>query len=102
MGLWTLSYYNVMLIFAVPLYSISLINYLALYLAPVPLTIYIREEVANLRLRPLTIAYRVFLAVELAAVFAVMTLHTLNIVHLTGMLKYMQAVLFVGLLFFNR
>ncbi len=100
MGLWTLSYYNVMLIFAVPLYSISLINYLALYLAPVPLTIYIREEVANLRLRPLTIAYRVFLAVELAAVFAVMTLHTLNIVHLTGMLKYMQAVLFVGLLFF--
>lgn len=100
MGLWTLSYYNVMLIFAVPLYSISLINYLSLYLAPIPLTIYIREEVMNLKFKPLTIAYRVFLAIEVAAVLVMMTLHTLNIVHLAGMLKYMQMILFVGLLFF--
>ncbi len=100
MGLWTLSYYNVMLIFAVPLYSISLINYLALYLAPIPLTIYIREEVYNLKLRLLAIAYRVYLVIELAAVSVMMTLHTLDIVHLAGMLKYMQAILFIGLLFF--
>lgn len=86
--------------FAVPLYSISLINYLALYLAPIPLTIYIREEVYNLKLRLLAIAYRVFLAIELAAVSVMVTLHTLDIVHLAGMLKYMQAILFIGLLFF--
>lgn len=85
--------------FAVPLYSISLINYLALYLAPIPLTIYIREEVYNLKLRLLAIAYRVFLAIELAAVSVMVTLHTLDIVHLAGMLKYMQAILFIGLLF---
>ncbi|MDE6365693.1 MAG: GGDEF domain-containing protein [Lachnospiraceae bacterium] len=100
MGLWTLSYYNIMLIFAVPLYSISLINYLALYLAPIPLTIYIREEVVSLKLKPLTIVYHVFLGVELAAVSVMVALHTLDIVHLAGMLKYMQAILFIGLLFF--
>ena len=39
MGLWTLCYYNVVLIFSIPLYSVSLIEYLSLYLAPMPLVI---------------------------------------------------------------
>lgn len=55
MGLWSLSYYNVMLIFAIPLYSISLINYLVLYLAPIPLIIYIYEEVKNLKYKSLKV-----------------------------------------------
>ena len=39
-GLWTLCYYNVLLIFTMPLYTISLLEYLSLYLAPIPLIIY--------------------------------------------------------------
>ncbi|MDE5931038.1 MAG: GGDEF domain-containing protein, partial [Lachnospiraceae bacterium] len=38
-GLWTLCYYNVVLIFSIPLYSVSLLEYLSLYLAPIPLLI---------------------------------------------------------------
>ncbi len=100
MGLWSLSYYNVMLVFATPLYSISLINYLALYLAPVPLTIYIYEEVARLKYKPLQVFYRIFLAVELIAVSFTIVLHALNLVHLAGMFKYMQIIMLIGLLFF--
>lgn len=100
MGLWSLSYYNVMLIFAIPLYSISLINYLVLYLAPIPLTIYIYEEVANLRYRPLKVFYWIFFVTELISVLTAVTLHTLNLVHLAGMFQYMQIIMLVGLLFF--
>lgn len=100
MGLWSLSYYNVMLIFAIPLYSISLINYLVLYLAPIPLTIYIYEEVANLRYRPLKVFYWIFFVTELISVLTAVTLHTLNLVHLAGMFQYMQIIMLVGLLYF--
>lgn len=100
MGLWSLSYYNVMLIFAIPLYSISLINYLVLYLAPIPLIIYIYEEVKNLKYKSLKVFYWIYFATELLAVFVAITLHTFNLVHLAGMFKYMQIIMLVGLLFF--
>ncbi len=100
MGLWTLSYYNIMQIFTIPLYSVSLINYLALYLAPIPLTVYIRKEVENLENRILKIFYWSFLIAEVTAVCAAILLHAFDIVHMAGILKYMQAVLMGGLLFF--
>lgn len=100
MGLWSLSYYNVMQIFAIPLYLISLVNYVSLYLAPLPLIVYIHAEVANIRYKPLRVFYWCYLAVDIIVVFVVLTLHSLNIVHLAGVLKYMQGILFCGLLFF--
>lgn len=100
MGLWTLSYYNAMQIFTVPLYSISLVNYLALYLAPIPLTVYIHEEVANLNYKPLTILYRILLAAEVASASVMITLHALDVIHLAAVLKYMQTILLGGMLLF--
>lgn len=100
MGLWSLSYYNVMQIFAIPLYLISLINYLSLYLAPIPLTVYIHAEAASLRYKPLRIFYWCYLAVDVVMVSVMITLHLLNIVHLAGVFKYMQGIMFCGLLFF--
>lgn len=100
MGLWSLSYYNVMLIFAIPLYSISLTNYLVLYMAPIPLIIYIYEEVKNLKYKSLRVFYWIYFATELLSVFVAITLHTFNLVHLAGMFKYTQIIMLVGLLFF--
>lgn len=100
MGLWSLSYYNVMQIFAIPLYLISLINYLALYLAPIPLIVYIHAEVANLKYRPLRIFYWCYLAVDILVVTTVILLHVFNLVHLAGVLKYVQGIMLCGILFF--
>lgn len=100
MGLWSLSYYNVMQIFAIPLYLISLVNYLALYLAPIPLIVYIHAEVANLKYRPLRIFYWCYLAVDILVVTTMILLHVFNIVHLAGMLKYVQGIMLCGILFF--
>lgn len=100
MGLWTLCCYNIMQIFAVPLYSISLINYLTLYLAPIPLTIYLYEEVVNLKYRMLKAIYFILLAVELAGITVMIGLHTIDLVHMAAALKYMQYILVGGLVFF--
>ncbi len=100
MGLWTLSYYNVMAIFGMPLYSISLINYLALYLAPIPLTVYMHHEIMNLGWKPLEVFYRLFFVTETTAIFAMITLHGFDIAHMAGTLKYMQVIFAAGLLFF--
>lgn len=100
MGLWSLSYYNVMQIFAIPLYLISLINYLALYLAPISLIVYIHAEVANLKYRPLRIFYWCYLAVDILVVTTVILLHVFNLVHLAGVLKYVQGIMLCGILFF--
>ncbi len=89
-----------MQIFTIPLYSVSLINYLALYLAPIPLTVYIMEEVENLKSRILKIFYWIFFVTEVTAVCAAILLHAFDIVHMAGILKYMQAVLMGGMLFF--
>lgn len=45
MGIWTLCYYNVISIFSIPLYSKSLLEYCMLYLCPLPLMIYMHEDV---------------------------------------------------------
>lgn len=99
-GLWTLCYYNVLLIFAMPLYTISLLEYLALYLAPVPLVIYMREDVKALN-RPFMYAiYRGLLAVQLFATTLFLGLHTVDLVHCAATLKYMQILVLCNLVYF--
>ncbi len=99
-GLWTLCYYNVLLIFAMPLYTISLLEYLALYLAPVPLVIYMREDVKALN-RPFMYAvYRVLLSVQLLATTLFLGLHTVDLVHCAATLKYMQMLILCNLVYF--
>lgn len=99
-GLWTLCYYNVLLIFAMPLYTISLLEYLTLYLAPVPLVIYMREDVKALN-RPFMYAiYRCLLTVQLLATTLFLSLHTVDLVHCAATLKYMQVLILCNLVYF--
>ncbi|MDE7198397.1 MAG: GGDEF domain-containing protein [Lachnospiraceae bacterium] len=99
-GLWTLCYYNALLIFSMPLYTIGLLEYLALYLAPIPLVIYMREDVRALN-RPLMYHfYRALLTVQIAATTILIGLHTVDLVHCAATLKYMQALIVCNLVYF--
>ncbi len=100
MGLWTLCYYNVILIFSIPLHAVSLLEYLTLYLAPIPLIIYMREDVKNLQQKSLWIFYRFLSAVHILATAWMIGLHTLDIVHCAATLKYMQALIVCNLIYF--
>lgn len=99
-GLWTLCYYNVLLIFSMPLYMICLLEYLSLFLAPIPLVIYMREDVLALNRPFMHHLYRVLLTVQIAATTIVIGLHSVDLVHCAATLKYMQALLVCHLIYF--
>lgn len=98
-GLWTLCYYNVLVIFSMPLYTISLLEYLTLYLAPIPLVIYMREDVLALNRPMISMVYRVLLTVQLLATSAFLGLHAVDLVHCAATLKYMQILILCHLIF---
>lgn len=99
-GLWTLCYYNVLLIFSMPLYTICLLEYLTLYLAPIPLVIYMREDVLALN-RPFMYAvYQILLALQIFATTLFLGLHAVDLVHCAATLKYMQVLILCNLLYF--
>lgn len=99
-GLWTLCYYNVLLIFSMPLYMISLLEYLSLFLAPIPLVIYMREDVSALNRPFMSILYRLLLTVQIAATTVTIGLHTVDLVHCAATLKYIQGLIVCNLVFF--
>ena len=94
MGLWTLCYYKVILIFSIPLYSVSLIEYISLYLAPLPVTIYMHEDVQKLKNKVIKLFYKILVTIQLITVVTTMILHTLDIVHFAATLKYMHTIIF--------
>lgn len=98
-GLWTLCYYNVLLIFSMPLYTISLLEYLTLYLTPIPLVIYMREDVLALK-RPFMYAiYKALLTVQILATSVFFALHAVDLVHCAATLKYMQILILCHLIY---
>ncbi len=100
MGLWTLCYYNVVLVFAIPLYSVSLIEYMALYLSPIPLILYMYENVKNLKNKLITTVYWLLFAVQMLFDIVFLGLHTMDIIHCAAVLKYFQAIIVCLLIFF--
>ncbi|MDE7298973.1 MAG: diguanylate cyclase, partial [Lachnospiraceae bacterium] len=99
-GLWTLCYYRVIMIYSIPLYFMSLIEHIALYLAPLPLIIYMHEDVKNLNRKVFRVFYRVLLTFYIVALSVAMTLHWHDIVHLAAILPYMIILMVICLLFF--
>lgn len=98
-GLWTLCYYNVLLVFSTPLYTISLLEYLTLYLTPIPLVIYMREDVLALKRPMMYTIYKVLLTVQVAATTVFFALHTVDLVHCAATLKYMQMLILCHLIY---
>jgi len=99
-GLWTLCYYKVIAIFSIPLYSISLLEHIALYLAPIPLTIYMYEDVKKTGKKSLLVIYWILISTQFIMITATMILHTFNIVHFSSTLKYMHILIIASLLYF--
>lgn len=89
MGLWTLCYYNVVLFFSIPLYSVSLIE----YLSPLPLIGYMWEDVKRVKIRRMQWLYWMLLTVQVMAAAVMIGLHAKDIVHCAATLKYMQALI---------
>ena len=100
MGLWTLCQYNILLVFSIPLYSISLIKYISLYLGPLPLVVYMYEDVKNIKYKIFRVIYWALFAVLVVFLTVAISLHLVDIVHMAATLKYMQMLILVWLALF--
>ncbi|MDE7210741.1 MAG: diguanylate cyclase [Lachnospiraceae bacterium] len=100
MGLWTLCYYRVIAIYSIPLYLVSLIEHITLYLAPLPLIIYMRDDVKALRNKGFYLIYCVILYGDIAALTVAVTLHAKDVVHMAAMLLYMVVFMLACLAYF--
>lgn len=98
-GLWTLCYYNVVIIYSVPIYTTSLMEHMAFFLAPIPITIYMYDQATSIRMKYSRQIYVVILVTELLFVFGAIFLHTFDIVHCSVTLKYIQ-IMIVGLIIY--
>ena len=99
-GLWTLCYYNVISIFSMPLYSISLLEYMSLYLAPIPLLVYLWYDVARLEKKLFKVCYRLLSTIHIAITIIMIGLQVTDTVHCTTTLKYMQMLIVCSLSYF--
>ena len=100
MGLWTLCYYRVISVYAIPIYSVSLIEHIAFYLAPLPLIVYMYDDVKKLKQKMLRTLYWVLLGYNVVSLMVMMTLHALDIVHLATMLPYIVGIIVLCLIYF--
>lgn len=98
-GLWTLCYYNVVMIYSIPIYTTSLMEYMAFFLAPIPITIYMYDQATTIRMKYSKQIYVVILTLEVLFVFGAIFLHTFDIVHCSVTLKYIQ-IMIVGLIIY--
>lgn len=100
MGLWSLCYHNILAIFSIPIYSISLMEYMALYIAPIPFIGFVYSYVKVLSEKIYKIIYNVLFLFQSIFTIVAITLHTLDIVHAAKLQKGFHAMLLIHLLFF--
>lgn len=92
-GTWGLCFFQVLTLFSVPLYLISNVEYISLYLMPIPLSIYLLPQVKRLDKRIFTYIYQAMELIMIGSSFTVICLHFLNITHLATVLPMMQALI---------
>lgn len=100
MGIWTLCYYDVVSVYSIPLYSISLIEYVVFYLAPLPLILYLYENVKKMQNKVFKMLYGIVLALQMGFDVVIFILHGFDIVHFAVPIKYFQMLVVIELAYF--
>ena len=100
MGFWTLCYHNIVIIFSIPTYSTSLLEYMSIMLAPIPLLAYLHSYVDNLKSKIITTLYRALFIIQFLLSVTTIALHTADIVHSAASLSYALIVFFIEAIFF--
>lgn len=100
MGIWTLCYHNVIMLFPVPLYSITLIEYMSLFLAPLPIIGYMYGYVKQLESKRLMLYYKILFAFQFICTIVSLIFHAFDIVHAAGLLFYHHILFVIHSFFF--
>lgn len=101
MGLWTLCYHNIVIIFAIPTYSASLLEYMSLMMAPLPILGYMYSYVKELQNTKILLLYKLLFGVQIFLSVATIALHTTDIAHSAALLPYSQILFVIHSIFFT-
>lgn len=99
-GIWTLCYNNVLIIFSIPLYLISLMEYMSLYIAPIPIMAYMFQYVKKVNSKKIMICQKLLFTTQCVLSVIAIVLHAASIMHSAGLLLYFQIV-FLSYAFFT-
>lgn len=94
-GIWTLCYYDLFSLFAMPIYKVSLMEYMTLYMMPIPLTAYMYWHTKEINSKRIMRVYQVFFLIQCIFSATLIGLHTFDIVHGAASLPYFQGILLI-------
>ncbi len=100
MGVWTLAEGNIMGLFSIPPYTVSLIGNMPLLLAPLPILGYMYSYIKPLNSRIFKLVYRCLFLVQFLFSIGAIVVHSLDIVHSTELLVYLYYFFLLHMLFF--
>ena len=100
MGFWTICYHNIVTIFSIPTYSASLLEYMCIMMAPIPLLAYLRSYVDNLKSKTISNVYGTLFTTQFLLSVITIALHTADLVHSAVILPYSLILLFIEAIFF--
>lgn len=98
-GVWSLCYYGVMIIFSIPLYSISLLEHVSLFMTPIPIMAYMHAFVKELNIKAVSWIYYTLLGGQGVLTSVAIILHMTDLVHSTQTLPIIQIMFAFHLLF---
>ena len=100
MGFWTLCYHNIVIIFSIPTYSTSLLEYMCIMLAPIPLLAYLYNYVNQLKNNTITKIYKTLFVIQFFMSAIAIALHTGDVIHSAALLPYLLVLFFIESIFF--
>ena len=101
-GMWTLCYHNCIMIFSLPLYSISLLEYMSLLIAPLPIIGYLRKYTYSLESKTYKTIYNVLYIAQIIFTVFLILFHSTDMVHAAATLPYYHATLIISIVFFSN
>lgn len=100
-GLWTLCYHNIFIIFSIPTYSISLLEYMTLMMAPIPILGYIFDYVKATNNKTIFRIYSLLFIIQIILSIITIAFHSTDIAHSAALLPYSQTLFVLHAIFFT-
>ncbi len=88
MGLWTICYNDVMVIFSIPPYTVTLIENMSLLFAPLAIVGHMYVYVRQIGNKKISIIYNILLISQLISTVVTIILHMFDIIHSAESLNY--------------
>lgn len=101
MGLWTISYHNILEVFSVQIHTTALIENVSLLIAPLLILAYMNIYIRQLDNKKITAVYRALCIAQVIISIGIIALHAVNVAHICEMITFHYILFIVHICFFS-